>query len=608
MTAIITDRANIAKQIASVLDMDITTENEGYFQGHGFTLVWTSGELISLSPPEDYGKNNLGKGDLPFIPETFSHTVRKRKTAKGTAVADRTAVKQLNIIKKVFDECESIIAATDSGEAGELLFRRIYTYLECKKPFRRLWISSLTVKAIREGFKNLKESSLYDNLHAAADCRAKADYLAGFNASSALGLATGLAAHPLDRIQTPTLTMICKRFMEHRKFVSTRCFEHCITIEKDRQFRQFRFQGTTKNRRKAEKIHEHLKAFRTAQITKVETCTAIQPAPQLYNPAALQKDANIRYGFPAAKTMEIMRKLYEEKLISHPLTESCHIPEDVFETLPKIIRQTAAYCNRTDRLYATGMENLNRRNVMEKNTQPAGHHALIPTGIYPGYLPKEGKAIYEMIASRTLEAFAPDCQKEVSIVEAALGNLVFISKKTRIITPGWRSILDREDSREEGEAEENDVFPVLAEGESVRISGYSLLTKKILPPPLYTEASLLQAMEKAGMGTSATRASTIETLFSCGYIKRQGQNPVPAEKGMVIHNHIKDMRIADPEMAGGWEKTLTGISRGKQNADTFITTFKIFTKQVTEEILSLNRTKDFKLRLGCSKPCRKKEG
>jgi DNA topoisomerase-3 len=608
MIAVITDKASIAKQIAQALSIDATTGNEGYFQGRGFTLVWTEGETVSLSPPEDYGKIRLAKDGLPFIPETFALAVRKKKTARGTVVTDKTAVKQLNIIKKVFDESESIIAATDFEEAGELLFRRIYAYLECKKPFQRLWINSLTLNSIREGFKNLGEGAIYDNLYAVADCRTKADYLINFNAGRAFGMATGLVSHPPGREQTPTLAILCKRYHERRNFVPSLFFEHRISLEKDGLFLPLALPCAMKNRRNAEKIYEYLKTFPAAQVTGVETRSRIQPAPLLYNLTALQKDANERYGFSAAGTMEIARKLYEAKLISHPLTESRRIPENVFETLPKILRQTAVYCQMTDKQGFTDMEKPDRRSVTEGNTPPAGHHALIPTGIYSGYLPKDEKTVYEMIVCRLFEAFAPNCKKEVIRVEAVVGNLVFESEQSRILTQGWRTIQNREEDREKDEAEENAVFPVFTEGETVPISGWNLLTRKTLPPPFYTEASLLSAMEEAGLGTSATRARVIESLLSCGYVERQGQNLVPTEKGLVAHNHVKDMKIADIELAGGWEKTLTNIREGKQNAGTFMTVIEIFTGQVTEEILSLNPTRDFKFRIDRSKPGRKKKG
>ena len=589
MIAIITEKAIIARQIAAALNVDTQTENEGYFQGRGYMLVWAGGELISLSPPEDYGKKRLAKDPLPFIPDAFSLTVRKKETGRRR-ITDRAAVKQLDAIKKVFDACESIIAATDSGEEGELLFRRIYAYLGCEKPFKRLWINFLTLPSIRHGIKNPKESAWYDNVLSAADCRVKADYLINFNASRAFSLSTGLVKYPVGWALTPTLAIVCRRYHQRRNYISTRFFKHCITLEKDSLFLRLTRPGTTKNKRKAEKIYRRLKTVHEVRITKMETGRRLQPSPLLYNLMDLQRDANTCYGFSAAKTQEIALHLFEEKLISYPLTESRHIPEEVFPTLPKIIRQTTDYCEMTDRLYSTGIDSLNRRSVAG-NTDASRHHALLPTGVYPGYQTRDGKVVYHLIVRRTLEAFAPDCQKEVVRVEAACLDIVFESIKSRILAPGWRSIQNRDENREEDEAKEEETFPVFMEGETVCLSGWNLLTHKTLPPARYTEAGLLTAMEETGLGTAGTRASLIETLLSCGYLEHQGASLVSVEKGLVAYNHVKNMRIADPQLAGSWEKTLADVREGRQNADTFMTMIKIYTRQVTDEILSLNRTK-----------------
>ena len=507
----ITDKAIIARRIAASLTMDVKTEGAGYFEGHGFRLVWTDGALLSLSAPE----NRLAKSDLPCIPVTFTISVRSRKTKKG-AIEDKAALRQLETVRKVFDECNSIIVATDAGEEGERTFRDIYSFLECDKPFRRLWLNSLTASAIREGLKNLGEGAWYDNLYATADCRRKAGFLVNIHAGSAFSPATGLVNYPLGRLQIPALAMVCRRCAEHRRFVPERFHEHRITLEKDGLFQRFSFPGSIKNRRRAEKLYEYLKTFRTAQIIKIETHSRIQPAPALYSLTALQMDTHLRHGFPASKTMEIARKLYEGKLISHPLADSRHIPGEVFETIPKILRRTAAYCGPEACLNSMDWENLNRRSVGQTDT--FGHHALIPTGVCPGYLSGDDKKVYTMIACRTMEAFAPDCQKEVIRLEVAAGNLVLSSGQSQIITPGWRSVVNREEDKEQDEAREKDCFPRFTEGETLRISGWNLLTLKTRPCPLYTEADLLGAMESASLGTAASRAAVIESLFSCGIL------------------------------------------------------------------------------------------
>jgi len=600
MIAVLTEKPSVAKDIAQVLNIDTKPEKEGYFEGRGFMITYAFGHLVSLSLPEDYGKSRLEKADLPFLPNLFGLTVRKKKSKNGM-ITDRSAARQLEIIRKVFDNCTGIIVATDSAREGELIFRYIYSYLDCKKPFKRLWINSMTNQAIREGFRNLREGALYDNLYAAADCRAKADYLIGINASAALAHATGIVNNSLGRVQTPTLAMICKRYLEHRKFVSSFFYEHHLSIEKGGLLRKFTGNCSTENKPEAEEKYDCLKTCKTARITKVENESRMQQSPLLYDLTALQKDANNRYQFSAEKTLDITQKLYEAKLVSYPRTGSRYIPEDVFDTVPKTIRFAANFCGMADALRIMDWENLNRHSV--DDSKITDHHALIPTGVYPGYLPKDEKIIYEMIVSRTLEAFAPACKKEFTTVEAVLGGETFESKKSRILFPGWRAVLNREEDREEDEAGVNDGFPEFTEGETCPVSACSIVTRKTLPKPLFTEASLLSAMQSAGkqltseeqrealkdcgLGTPATRAAIIETLLSRDYIERSGRNLVPTEKGIVVYNCVKQMRIADVELTGNWEKVLADISRGEQNPETFLKAIEIYARQVTDEILSI---------------------
>jgi DNA topoisomerase-3 len=584
MITIITDQPSIAKQIALSLEMDVKTESAGYFQGRGFRLVWADKDLLSLLPPA----NRLAKSDLPFLPETFALAVRKNKTTQR-APANHAAVRQLGVIRKAFDESESLIVATDAGENGEWTFRTIYSFLQCEKPFARLWLNSLAASAIRKGAHKPQDGAPYDRFYAAADCRRKADFLTAINAGSAFSLATGLVNCPLGRLEIPVLAMVCRRFGEYRRFAPDRFHAHRIRLGKDGLFQCFALPGSIKSRRRAGKIYERLKTLHTARITKVEIHSRIQAAPMPYNLTALQAEAHFRYGFPVRKTMEIARKLYEAKLVSYPLTDSRRIPEKVLEAIPKILRRTAGYCNLTDSLSSMDMENLNRRNVREENALPWEHYALIPIGTCPGYLTKEEKTIYEMIACRALEAFAPDCRKELIRVEAAFGNLVLVSEKSKIAAPGWRSIRNGQEDREADEVRLNEVLPSFTEGETVRVSGCNLLAYKTMPEPLHTERSLLLAMEEAGLGTAETRSPVIESLVSCGYIEQREQYLMPSEKGQVVYNCVKDMRIADVQQAGGWERMIAGIREGKQTADTFMTAFKIFTRQATQEILGIQK-------------------
>ena len=610
MIAILTEKPSVAKDIAQALNIDTKGEKEGYFQGRGYMITYAFGHLVSLSLPEDYGKNRLEKKDLPFIPNPFTLNVRKTKSKKGM-VPDRSAQKQLEIIRKVFSQCESIIAATDAGREGELIFRYIYSYLGCNKPVKRLWITSMTNQAIRNGFKNLRDGASYDNLYAAADCRAKADYLIGINASNALAHASGIVNTSLGRVQTPALAMICKRFNEHRKFVTSYFYDHFISLEKNGVIQKFQKTESTLDKQEAEKIYDTLKEYKAARITEIETENRVQQSPLLYDLTSLQKDANNRYQFSAEKTLEITQKLYENKLVSYPRTGSRYIPEDVFETIPKILRFSANFSGLSEKLQTMDFENLNRHSV--DDSKITDHHAIIPTGVCPGHLSKEEKTIYEMISGRMMEAFAPACRKEFTRIQALLGEETFESKKSRILFAGWRSILNLSEDSEDDDIEENDACIQFSEGEKISVSAHSLVKRKTLPKPLYTEASLLSAMENAGrnlenedrrealkdcgLGTPATRAAIIEVLLSRSYIERIGRNLVPTERGIVVYNCVKQMQIADVEMTGNWEKSLLDISRGEYNPQTFLKDIEIHTRQVTEEILSI----DFKSEAGTGK-------
>jgi DNA topoisomerase-3 len=582
MITIITDNRSIAREIARSLNIDTENQRKGYRQNRDYAIISTDGELVCLASAAEYGKKHFAPDDLPFIPKSFIFSVCKRKNAKGV-LSDRAAREQLKTVKNLFDASQSIIVATEPSEKGELTFRRIYHYLQCEKPFKRLWLSCLTKKAILEGLQNLQEGSLYDNLYAAADCREKADFLINTNADLAFSIATAMAHYSPEQLQTATLALICKRATEHRKAASSRFYEQRTTLEKEGQTRQFRLTGSIKNRQKALKIYEQLKTFKEARITKTELQIGIQPPPLLYNLTELQKDANICYGFPAAKTAKIARKLYEEMLISFPVTDSRQIPETIFDDMPKIVRQAAVYCDLTDFLNTAKQHGLNRHSV--GNTAAIGHHAIIPTDVFPAYLPKDDKLVYTLIATRTIESFAPNCQKKITHIEAVCGDIVLESKVAQVLRLGWRSILNREEDREEHEAKQGETVPLFATGERVRIASWNLLTKKVLPKPLYTEATLLSAMEEAWLGVPETRAEIIESLFYRGYTELWEQSLMPSKKGIALYNRLKKMHIADMKLIKNREKALKNIALGKQSAEKFMAALEDFTQKATDEIL-----------------------
>lgn len=598
MIAILTEKPSVGLDIARIVGA--TEKNDGYMEGNGYMVTWAFGHLVSLVLPGYYGYTRQSASSLPMLPNPFGLVIRQKKTAKGM-VTDKTAAKQLNIIDKVFSQCDSIIEATDSAREGEYIFRCIYDYLGYTKPFKRLWISSLTDEAIQKGMANLKDGGDYDGLYSAADCRAKADWLIGLNSSRALAISSGMGNNSLGRVQTPTLAMICARYHENRNFISTNYWQLHITLEKEGAFRRFRFVEDLKEKGDAENLYEHLKSYPSAAITKVERKTVQQSQPLLYDLTTLQKDCNIHLDLSAEKTLEIAQSLYEKKLTSYPRTSSRYIPEDVFREIPSLLRMVL----RMDKFkhFEGKIDTLKIPKKSVNDKKITDHHAIIITGDYPGELSALEQKVYHMIAGRMLEAFGPMCEKEALLMEASFGDLLFRSRSQKILSPGWRGVFGRSEDKDDDEKDSDEGLAEFKEGENAKVGGHSLAQKKTMPKPLYTEATLLTAMETAGktiadeglreamkeqgLGTPATRAAIIETLFKREYIERSGKSLVPTEKGLFIYDAVKDMKVADAEMTGQWEKMLVDIEKNIVSPDTFMKAIEVYTRQITEEVLSL---------------------
>ena len=326
MIAIIAEKPSVGQEIARVVGA--TEKKDGYITGNGYMVTWALGHLVSLALPGTYGYTRTTAEDLPMLPEPFRLVERQIRTDRGM-VTDIAAGKQLKIIDEVFSKCDSIIVATDAGREGELIFRWIYSHLGCTKPFKRLWISSLTDEAIRKGMADLREGYEYDSLYAAADSRAKADWLVGMNASRALATASGSANNSIGRVQTPTLAMICSRYRENRSFVSTPYWQLHVTLKNGDSHRRFFHTANFSDRQEAETAYRRISSDSRAAVTKVERRRTLQQPPLLYDLTALQKDCNVHLDLPAAKTLDIAQSLYEKKLISYPRTDGHHIAREV---------------------------------------------------------------------------------------------------------------------------------------------------------------------------------------------------------------------------------------------------------------------------------------
>ena len=592
MKTIIAEKPSVAREIARIVGA--TKREEGYFEGGGYAVTWAFGHLVQLAMPDGYGVRGFVRDNLPIIPDTFTLVPRQVRTEKGYK-PDSGVVSQIKVIKRLFDTSEHIIVATDAGREGELIFRYLYHYTGCTTPFVRLWISSLTDKAIREGLRKLEDGSKYDNLYLAAKARSESDWLVGINGTQALSIAAGHGTYSVGRVQTPTLAMVCERYWENRRFTPEAFWQlHIATDGCDGEVVKFSSSEKWKEKEPAMELYNKVKAAGFATVTKAERKEKTEETPLLYDLTTLQKEANAKHGFTAEQTLEIAQKLYEKKLITYPRTGSRYIPEDVFAEIPKLLAFIGTQPEWKDKVRAKATPT--RRSVDDGKV--TDHHALLVTGEKPLFLSKEDSTIYHMIAGRMIEAFSEKCVKDVTAVTAECTGVGFTVKGSVIRQAGWRAVYGEENKEET-------TIPGWQEGDTLTLKGSSITEGRTKPKPLHTEATLLSAMETAGkeieddalrqamkdcgIGTPATRASIIETLFKRGYMERCKKSLVPTEKGLALNSVVKTMRIADVAMTGEWEKELARIERGELSADTFRKEIEAYTREITSELLSCDK-------------------
>lgn len=615
-TCIIAEKPSVARDIARIVGA--TSKQDGYMEGCGYVVTWAMGHLITLAMPEAYGFSAYKAEDLPIRPNPFQLIVRQMRKDKEY-VSDPAALKQLKVICSCFDKADHIIVATDAGREGELIFRYIYQYLDCKKPFDRLWISSLTDKAIREGLSNLKPGNCYDNLYHSAKARSEADWLVGINASRALSIARK-GGYSLGRVQTPTLSMVCRRYIENRDFSSVPYWKLSALIEKEGV--SLKAIGITDYESEAS-AQTALATLRSQSRLKVESVTrqvGHTAPPLLYDLTALQKDANRHQGFSADKTLSIAQSLYEKKITTYPRTGSRYISEDIFEEVSVLLRKIGK----------TLSNPLNRHSV--DNAKVTDHHAIIPTGETPSGLSTDEITIYQMVVNRFVEAFSPDSEEERMQVRFTDDTNTFTWKACRQISLGWKAVQKGKeaeaDKKEDSDEHILSSLPNLTEGEVLSLVNADITEHKTKPKPLYTEATLLSAMEspcqreqrqtrltmpsaagvrrmqnagkevedaeskkamaECGIGTPATRANIIETLILRDYIRRDKKAIIPTEKGLAVYEIVKDKKIANAEMTGSWELALAAIEAGKMPSERFAQGINSYVGTICEELLLLS--------------------
>ena len=623
MKTIIAEKPSVAKEIAHIVGAD--KREEGYMQGNGYFVTWAFGHLVQPAMPETYGMKGFHAENLPVIPDPFVLVPRQVKTENGYK-PDAGVLAQIKIIGKLFDSSERIIVATDAGREGELIFRYLYAYLGCQKPFDRLWISSLTDTAIREGLQNLRDGKEYDNLYHAAKARSEADWLVGINGTQALTIAAGRGTYSVGRVQTPTLGMVCERYWENKRFESKPFWQvHFGVVDTDSgNILKFTSANRWADKGIATDIYNKVKETGSAIITKVATKRKVEKAPLLYDLTTLQKEANSQHGFTAEHTLSIAQKLYEAKFITYPRTSSRYISDDVFATLPKLFKNLENHSEYGEKVkLLPGSEDYSKNSV--NAAKVTDHHALLITENAAIGLFKDEKIVYDMILCRMIEAFSADCIKDITSVTAQVDHEVEFGISGSIIRQtGWRAMslkeknnrLDKDADATDNEVKEQ-VIPNWQEGQHITLSGCTITEGKTKPKPLHTESTLLAAMETAGkeieddtmrqamkdcgIGTPATRAAIIETLLKREYMVRQQKKLVPTEKGLALHSVVKNMAIANVEMTGKWEAELAKIERGEASADGFTHSIEGYTREITAELLGCDRLFSHK-NSGCQCP------
>ena len=596
---VIAEKPSVARDIAKVLKAG--QKVDGCLIGDKYVVSWAVGHLVTLAEPEDYDEKykKWNFSALPILPDEM-----KLKAIRQTR-------DQLKILHKWMNspEIDSLICATDSGREGELIFRYIYDITKCKKPFERLWISSMTEEAIKEGFATLKDGREYDLLYSSAKCRSEADWLVGMNATRAYTLRYD-ALLSIGRVQTPTLALIVNKQKEIDAFVAEDYFEvqadfggyTGMWIDKEEHTR-------IEKEETAKEIVAKVSG-KQATITKVEKEEKKMPPPLLYDLTELQRDCNKKFGFSAKKTLDIAQNLYEKrKMITYPRTDSRYLSDDmkgkVHNTLRRL-NELAEYQPYTQPL--SGNISFTKRII--DNSKVTDHHAIIPTDgrLRVDSLTEEEKKVFSLVAARFLSVFYPYYRYETTKVYAEAEQENFLSKGTVVLEEGWQAVekalVPAAVSKKKKKDEEEQKLPALREGEQRKVEKATVQKKKTKAPTPYTESSLLSAMENAGrfvedealkeqmkdsgLGTPATRAAIIERLLTVGYIVRKGKNLVPTEKGMKLIE-VVPIEMSSPQTTGKWEKGLSSISKGNMTEEKFMASIRRYVQFLIQDAASGRR-------------------
>jgi len=609
MIVCVAEKPSVGEYIARVLGAN--QRKNGYFEGNGYQVTWTFGHLCALLDPQEYTEQwkAWSLSSLPMIPSRFSIKVS----------GDEGVHKQFNVIKSLIDQADEVINCGDAGQEGELIQRWVYQQAGCKCPVKRLWVSSLTEEAIREGFAALKDQSEYQHLYEAGMMRAIGDWLLGMNATRAYTIryarGTGKDRQVLSvgRVQTPTLALVVKRQAEIENFVPKTYWE-LKTNYRDTLFSaqipveegEYAITSEEQGRALVDSIKDE-----PFTITSVEKKKGLEYAPKLYDLTSLQVDCNKKHSFSAEKTLQLIQSLYEKRVTTYPRVDTTYLSEDIYPKVPATLAGLKDYFPQVTPLLGLkadgkkGAGSLPKSKKIFDNKKVTDHHAIIPTGQRPEALTADEKKVFDLVALHFIAAFYPECEVSNTTVLAKAGEMDFKVTGREVLKPGWRAVFgkeepDTQDNQESPDSQDsNKSLPAFTKGESGPHEPV-LKEKTTTPPKYYTEATLLRAMETAGktvedeelrdvmkengIGRPSTRAAIIEKLYQRKYIQKQGKSLRATETGVNLIHTIISPLLKSAELTGLWEKKLREIERGEYKASDFLTELKEMTSGVVRDV------------------------
>lgn len=588
MIVCIAEKPSVAKEIADILGA--RSRKEGYYEGNNYQVTWTFGHLCTLKEPHDYTPmwKRWTLGSLPMIPPRFGIKL----------IEDKGIEKQFAIIEKLMQNARLIVNCGDAGQEGELIQRWVMQKAQAKCPVKRLWVSSLTEEAIREGFSNLKDQSEYQPLYEAGLSRAIGDWLLGMNATRLYTLKYGRDRQVLSigRVQTPTLALIVKRHFEISDFTPQQYWE-LKTLYRDTIFNAA--EGKFNSKEKAEEALQKITG-NPLTVTDVTAKNGTEQPPRLYDLTSLQVDCNKKFGLSAEITLQTIQSLYEKKLTTYPRVDTTFLSDDIYPKCPAILKGLRDY-----QQFTTPLEEkpLPKSTKVFDNKKVTDHHAIIPTGVYPQGLTDIEKKVYNLVATHFIAIFYPECKFRTTTVQAESAGVKFKATGKVITEQGWRVIFAQEPRDDKEKEDKEKILPPFVKGESGTHTP-GLAEKWTTPPKPYTEATLLRAMETAGkfveneelreamkengIGRPSTRAAIIETLYKRNYIRKEKKNVLATSTGIELINLIRNELLKSAELTGQWEKKLRDIEKQQYDAKKFIDELKTMLTDIVNDVLGDN--------------------